>query len=90
MVSFIRSLSCGGVSNSKNQEFTAPVALSSTYCTLTEHLTSNIMPVLIGTTILQSHWSMMIMFFCGLEVGTLSTHSGYNLPFNHKYVNSLS
>jgi len=23
------------------------------------------------------------MFFCGLELGTLSTHSGYNFPFNH-------
>lgn len=26
------------------------------------------------------------MFFCGLEMGTLSTHSGYNLPFNYKCV----
>lgn len=72
-----------------NKEFTAPVALSSTYCSLTEHLVSNILPILIGTTLLQSHWSMTIMFFCGLELGTLSTHSGYNFPFNHKYVTIL-
>ncbi|KAF8316140.1 hypothetical protein DL93DRAFT_795090 [Clavulina sp. PMI_390] len=65
-----------------HHEYTAPVALSSTYCTLTEHLLSNIMPILLGVMILRSHWSMMVMFFCGLEVGTLSTHSGYNLPFN--------
>jgi methylsterol monooxygenase len=25
---------------------------------------------------------MMVMFFCSLELGTLSTHSGYNLPWN--------
>lgn len=33
-----------------------------------------------GVWILRSHWSMMIMFFCALELGTLSTHSGYNFP----------
>jgi sterol desaturase/sphingolipid hydroxylase (fatty acid hydroxylase superfamily) len=63
-------------------EFTAPVAFSSTYCTLTEHLFSNILPVFLGILILQAHWSMMIMFFCSLELGTLGTHSGYNLPWN--------
>jgi sterol desaturase/sphingolipid hydroxylase (fatty acid hydroxylase superfamily) len=25
---------------------------------------------------------MLWMFFCSLELGTLSTHSGYNLPWN--------
>lgn len=63
-------------------EFTAPVAFSSTYCTLTEHILSNILPIVLGVMILRPHWSLMVMFFCSLEIGTLSTHSGYNLPFN--------
>ncbi|TFK19028.1 hypothetical protein FA15DRAFT_602237 [Coprinopsis marcescibilis] len=65
-----------------HHEFTAPVALSSTYCTLTEHLLSNILPIVLGVAVLRSHWSLMVMFFCSLEMGTLATHSGYNLPFN--------
>ncbi|SGZ28609.1 BQ5605_C027g10386 [Microbotryum silenes-dioicae] len=59
-------------------EFTAPVALSSTYCTLPEHLFSNLLPIVLGIMILGAHWSLMIMFFCSLELGTLNTHSGYN------------
>ncbi|SCV67460.1 BQ2448_5071 [Microbotryum intermedium] len=68
-------------------EFTAPVALASTYCTLPEHLFSNLLPIVLGILILGAHWSMMIMFFCSLELGTLNTHSGYNFVggFNSLY-----
>ena len=63
-------------------EFTAPVAFSSTYCTMLEHFLSNLLPILLGVEILGAHWSDMVLFFCSLEMGTLSTHSGYNLPWN--------
>lgn len=63
-------------------EFTAPVALASTYCTLFEHFFSNILPILLGVLLLRSHWVCMIQFFCTLELGTLATHSGYNIPFS--------
>lgn len=92
--------------------FTAPVALSSTYCTLAEHLLSNLLPIVAGFVLLgqRAHISQLILFFCSLElggsstklyanfkvtlsdprifspgpplIGTLSTHSGYNLPYN--------
>lgn len=62
--------------------YTAPVAFSSTYCTLTEHFFSNILPIVLGIILLRPHWSMNILFFCSLELGTLSTHSGYNIPGN--------
>lgn len=65
-----------------HHEFAAPVALASTYCTLTEHILSNILPIILGLAILDSHVSLVIMFFCSLELATLSTHSGYSLPFN--------
>ncbi|KAG8845024.1 hypothetical protein FRB96_002752 [Tulasnella sp. 330] len=67
----------------KHHEYTAPVALASTYCTMTEHLFSNIMPIFLGLNILGSHWSMIIMYFCDLSIDTLSTHSGYNIPYWH-------
>ncbi|KAH6904650.1 hypothetical protein BKA70DRAFT_1296025 [Coprinopsis sp. MPI-PUGE-AT-0042] len=65
-----------------HHEFTAPVAFASTYCTLTEHLLSNTLPIALGVAILKPHWCLMVMFFCSLEVETLTTHSGYNLPWN--------
>ncbi|KAG9006651.1 hypothetical protein FRB90_009800 [Tulasnella sp. 427] len=68
----------------KHHEYTAPVALASTYCTMTEHALSNLMPVILGLCILGSHWSMIVMYFCDLEIGTLCTHSGYNIPYCHR------
>ncbi|KAG8968310.1 hypothetical protein FRC03_007967 [Tulasnella sp. 419] len=67
-----------------HHEFTAPVALASTYCTVTEYIFSNLMPVIIGLVILGSHWSMIIMFFSDLGFGTLCTHSGYNIPYAYR------
>lgn len=60
---------------------TAPVALSATYCTMTEHISNNLLPNAIGTTILRSHWSVSVYTFCMLEISTLCAHSGYNIPF---------
>ncbi|KAL8287496.1 hypothetical protein RQP46_003354 [Phenoliferia psychrophenolica] len=68
------------LTNASFSSFTAPIALASTYCTMTEHFCSNLFPLVVGILLLQAHWSMMIMFFCNLELGTLSTHSGYNFP----------
>lgn len=61
----------------------AQVAFSSTYCTATEHVLSNLAPILLGVELLGAHWADMVLFFCSLELGTLSTHSGYNLPWNY-------
>ncbi|BEI89683.1 uncharacterized protein CcaverHIS019_0210450 [Cutaneotrichosporon cavernicola] len=63
-----------------HHQFTAPVAFASTYCTLAEQVFSNIGPILIGIVIMRPHWSLMILFFCSLEIGTLCTHSDYNIP----------
>ncbi|KAG9049150.1 hypothetical protein FS837_011069 [Tulasnella sp. UAMH 9824] len=68
----------------KHHEYTAPVALASTYCTMAEHALSNLMPVILGLVILGSHWSLIVMYFCDLEIGTLCTHSGYNIPYCHR------
>jgi methylsterol monooxygenase len=70
--------------------FTAPCALAATYATMLEHALSNLFPILLGLTILGSHWfvqghamycrimlspsrSMVVYFFCSLELGTLDT-----------------
>ena len=65
----------------QHHEFTAPVGLASTYCTLTEHVFSNLLPNTIGSLIVPHHWSQATFTFLLLEFGTICTHSGYNIPW---------
>lgn len=63
-----------------HHQFQAPVAMASTYCTLTEHLFSNLLPIIAGLWRCDAHWSLAVMFFASLQIGTLCTHSDYNIP----------
>jgi sterol desaturase/sphingolipid hydroxylase (fatty acid hydroxylase superfamily) len=65
----------------QHHEFTAPVGLASTYCTVTEHIFSNILPNVIGVTLVPHHWSQQVFTFVFLEFGTICAHSGYNIPW---------
>lgn len=56
-----------------HHRFSAPVAFASTYCTVAEHLSSNLLPIVLGVGLINAHWSLTIMFFCSLELGTLAT-----------------
>ena len=44
---------------------------------------SNLAPIVLGVLYLGSHWSLMVSFFCQLELGTLATHSDFNIPYLH-------
>ena len=65
----------------QHHEFTAPVGLASTYCTMTEHIFSNLLPNTIGAMLVPHHWSQLVFTFLFLEFGTICTHSGYNIPW---------
>ena len=65
----------------KHHEFTAPVGLASTYCTVAEHVFSNLLPNSIGTLLVPHHWSQALFTFLLLEFGTICSHSGYNIPW---------
>ncbi|OAA58279.1 sterol desaturase [Cordyceps fumosorosea ARSEF 2679] len=65
----------------QHHEFTAPVALASTYCSMLEHAVSNLFPPAIGTILVRHHWSQQCFTFAFLEFLTLVAHSGYNIPF---------
>lgn len=65
----------------QHHEFTAPVGLASTYCTITEHIFSNLLPNALGVIIVPHHWSVMVFTFILLEFSTICTHSGYNIPW---------
>lgn len=64
-----------------HHQYTAPVALAAEYCTMVEHLVSNLFPLVISFVLLNSHWSMFMMFFNSLQFDTLCNHSEYNIPF---------
>lgn len=64
----------------QHHEFTAPVGLASTYCTITEHIFSNLVPNALGTIFVPHHWSQACFTFLFLEFGTICAHSGYNIP----------
>ena len=65
----------------QHHEFTAPVGLASTYCTVTEHVLSNLLPNALGSMIVPHHWSQIVFTFVLLEFGTICAHSGYNTPW---------
>lgn len=65
----------------QHHEFTAPVGLASTYCTITEHIFSNLLPNALGVMLVPHHWSQQVFTFIFLEFGTICTHSGYNIPW---------
>ncbi|RMD43937.1 hypothetical protein DV735_g1211, partial [Chaetothyriales sp. CBS 134920] len=67
----------------QHHEYTAPVGIASTYCTVTEHVFSNLLPNVLGTLMVRHHWSQAVFTFVFLEFGTICSHSGYNIPWLH-------
>jgi methylsterol monooxygenase len=65
----------------QHHKFTAPVGLASTYCTMTEHVFSNLLPNILGTMLVPHHWSQATFIFLFLEFSTICSHSGYNIPW---------
>lgn len=62
----------------QHHEYKAPSSISATYAHPIEYYFSNIMPIVVGLIITGGHWSLQMMFFHGLMIGTHAHHSGYN------------
>lgn len=58
-----------------------PVALASTYCTISEHVFVNIFSTVVGPVITPHHWSLFVFIFVLGYFVSLCTHSGYNIPW---------
>lgn len=68
-----------------HHEWTAPVALASSYCHPIEHFVVNLLPIHVGPLLLGPHLqNHLISFWIWLTIAiTVTTvhHSGYHIPF---------
>jgi fatty acid hydroxylase domain-containing protein 2 len=67
----------------QHHEYTAPVALSAIYCNPIEHVLSNVVPVVAGFVILESHLATALLWLNIVIITTVNDHSGHHLPFLH-------
>jgi len=67
----------------KHHEFTSPASITAEYCGVTEHFLCNLIPVVVGLKILESHYTTALLFFTSIVITTLNDHSGYNLLHFH-------
>ncbi|KAM0265710.1 hypothetical protein ACHAQJ_000144 [Trichoderma viride] len=61
-----------------HHKFTAPVAFSSQYAHPVEHLTANVLPILLPPMLLGSHILTMWVFVAFQLIETSTVHSGYD------------
>jgi len=62
----------------KHHEFVSPVAFSAQYCTFTEHVVSNIMPILIPAVLMRQHIVTFFLFSGSQSAQATIDHSGYS------------
>ncbi|OQS07099.1 fatty acid hydroxylase domain-containing protein 2 isoform X2 [Thraustotheca clavata] len=63
-----------------HHEFTAPIGVVSIYCTILEMIVVNVLPLMVGPTIMASHVSTIIPWFTFAVINTINTHCGYDFP----------
>jgi sterol desaturase/sphingolipid hydroxylase (fatty acid hydroxylase superfamily) len=63
-----------------HHEWKSPIAISSVYCTATDHIFSNILPLCIGPTLMCPHLAVVYLWEIVAIIHTLSVHSGYAIP----------
>ncbi|KAI8618377.1 hypothetical protein BC830DRAFT_1109271 [Chytriomyces sp. MP71] len=86
-----------------HHEYTAPIAMASSYAHWLEHVIANVIPIAIGPIVMHSHILVACCFVILSAVETACVHSGYIVPlfenslfhdyhhmrFNHCYGTSL-
>lgn len=64
----------------RHHEFTAPIAVTAVYAHASEHVFSNVVPVVGGAIFLGAHVIVMWAYLIYAISETLNAHSGYHLP----------
>lgn len=61
-------------------EWTSPIALTGQYCHPVEHLTTNILPAVIGPGLMGSNVISVAIWYVHSTFRTVNDHSGYRFP----------
>ncbi|KAG4072575.1 hypothetical protein HA402_004664 [Bradysia odoriphaga] len=64
----------------KHHTWTSPVAIAAAYCHPVEHIFSNVIPIALGPSILNSHTILLWIYTVYATIETLTVHSGFHLP----------
>lgn len=64
-----------------HHEWQMSIGLTDLYCHPIEHIASNMMPVIMGPFLFNSHSMVNNLWFLWIMLTTVSDHSGYHLPF---------
>lgn len=65
----------------RHHEWQTPIALTAIYCHPFEHIVGNLLPVLAGPALLNSHILVNHVWMLWVIMLTLNDHSGYHFPF---------
>lgn len=65
----------------QHHEWTAPIGIIALYAHPFEHVTGNLLPVVVGPIICQSHLGLVWIWFTFGMLTTVNTHCGYHFPF---------
>jgi fatty acid hydroxylase domain-containing protein 2 len=68
----------------QHHEFYAPFGLAAVYAHPLEHLVSNVLPVAAGPLLMGSHPLFSLAWTTLALINTITSHSGYALPFMHR------
>ncbi|XP_065886347.1 fatty acid hydroxylase domain-containing protein 2-like [Dysidea avara] len=65
-----------------HHEFTASFGVAAFNAHPLEHVISNIAPFMVGPLVVKSHLSLFWLWSCIATLSSLSSHSGYHMPFS--------
>jgi len=65
----------------KHHEWTASISIVGIYAHPVEHVLSNLLPVMLGPTLMGSHVATYWVWVVVAQSSTLNSHCGYHLPF---------
>lgn len=65
----------------KHHEWTAPIAITAMYCHPIENIVANVLPVVLGPVVMNSHDLVSYIWQMHVIAETLNAHSGYHFPF---------
>ncbi|KAJ3023191.1 Chromosome 5 4 [Thoreauomyces humboldtii] len=69
------------VIHKKHHLYTAPISISTIYCSPIEHFMSNLAPALLGPVLMKSHVLTLWLWITIAQTNAINSHCGFHVPF---------